>query len=1312
MIERKATGAAPTTLPFLDTLDGKGFEEYCTALLNSNPCLRDEGGGTPVEQKVVSAICQLGGRSQYGVDIRAKTNQGEEWVFQCKRVQSFGETQAEEVIRDAEAGFPKADHYVLVVTCGLEAKTLKVFDRPKWVRPWDAARLTTETQKLRPIENGINLVQRFFGPDWVKRLFVWGDQPLLKWDKLPSNDLVYHQSQFIGPSDTLEQLLAFARDGAGRALILTAPGGQGKSRLLLELAKCVEGKPESPIRVRFFNLGRSGFLEDQADFLSREKNLLLIVDDAHRLGTTLEDVARIAAQNKSVRLLVATRPHALEAVTSQVFKGYEERLVDQPLRLRALSAEDMVKLAEEVLGSQHSLEAPRLAGLADRCPLLVVIGGLLIKSGSFAGAMTDHQTFRERVFKGFKEDFLSRQPENARERVGRLIQILSFISPASEGEGLYKMAADIIGCSPVQVAEDLDSLKVAGLALKNREGIRLYPDLFADAVLLDACLNRSFLSKTILNKIPLSEFPAVVRNVAQADWEVRSKGGVPHSIFDPIWEDFVRRFREGDWPESLEQSIQRLSENRPAPAKSDRIAMLTEWATFAVYLPERTLELARLALEATPTPAATERETETQRAAHCAVCALLAPLVSWQPQYVGQALDLLWSLDFGAEAPGSSAVGNPITAIAEAASFGIHKPLNAAMPVVEWLDQKLIQPEAIERIRQTPWVLSALLKPLFERIIEHQWATGRTLHVQPIRVPVAETRPLRQRALAIAERFLLSNEKALAAAALPVVKEALSPIYGRFGLKPSQADYEAWRSDRMEALGLLERALKAHEASTVFLLQLRRTLRDRLNFKADDKTIKAKCKELLGSLPNSFELDMARALTSASHDFLSHDENQDAFYRKVAQEAITRFPDARQLCDLLRRELRELAEITSFFQAEAFLATVAALSSAWCISLLKELLTTEDASLDQFLWLVFRQAVASAPDDYRNALEYLSERGRAEQACALISFLGWKHTHGGGLEQFERETILRLATRPEDAVVWRLASTCGFHFRQEPAWALTVLSQLKPTGEPPVAALMEALDHLSVVRPDAAALELVARCFANIGERLLTDSFGAPHHVKNLARKFPKQLYVHLRNLLDQPSSEDLAGRPSSRAIESISLGRITDPDYLLSEVGEQWKKALVGGADAGVRLALVRMLVWSDPASAGERLRQLIEACRNSDELQGAAKLAAPQGTAFIFEYPNLVRILLMRGQALQVAAAVGETLYLSACGGGRSFTEGQLDPEYRYIAERGQDLANRYKDDPVLGAFYRGIVEFERVGLKRYQQMFRAEDEGSAWG
>src|ERR1039458_9723811 len=546
------TGFSASDLPFYTELDDQSFEQFCTGLLDLHPTILCLRGGRAVSRCMIKADRLLSGIEQAGADIRAVADQGEVWFLQCKHVKEFGPDDVSKAIELAEKGLPQADQFVLVTTCGLSLEARKrIDDLPKWLW-WNTSHLTTLVSNLGAREGGINLVNRFFGPETARKIFPCSDQPLLSWQEFfPEDSSIepkqfHHHTPFVSHDDALSRLESFADSGAGRALIVTAAGGQGKSRLLLELARHLEQKPDAP-RVRFLNLSRRGLTGEQSDFLAREEQkLLLIVDDAHRLDAAMEDVARATANAKSVRLLVATRPQALEALQSQLYKcGYAEKL-EEPLRLRRWKPEDIHKLAEEVLDRKNHPQAARLAGLADRCPLLVVLGGGLINSGAWPETMKGQEAFRERVFKSFKEDFLNRQPEARRERLNRVMSFLSFVSPTPKTDALFNNAAEILGCKPLEVGEDVETLQAAGLVVENREGIRLYPDLFADAVLLDTCVDLkgqpSLLHRTILSRLRIADFPSLMRNLAQADWETRPKRGETSSLFEPIWPEIARRF--------------------------------------------------------------------------------------------------------------------------------------------------------------------------------------------------------------------------------------------------------------------------------------------------------------------------------------------------------------------------------------------------------------------------------------------------------------------------------------------------------------------------------------------------------------------------------------------------------------------------------------------------------------------------------------------------------------------------------------------------------------------------------------------------
>jgi hypothetical protein len=1331
------TGSVSTNLPFWEELDDKHFEEFCTAFLNLNPVIHCHRGGKVVGVKILSALRQLTGQPQFGADILAKAEKGEQWLFQCKRVQGLGPAQLDEAARLAEVGSPMMDQYVLVVTCGLRTDAQRgVVGRPKWLI-WDASRLTTETQRLG-VRDGMSLVRRFFGKDRAKQLFPSSDQPLQTWGDFFERDLsadrvyFHHRVEYVPIRGVLEELENFARTGAGKALVLSAAGGQGKSRLLLELARRLEGPPK-PVAVRFLNPGRSGLTEEQTDLLGREEqDLLLIVDDAHRLDAALGDVARAATRAKRVRLLVATRPHALEAVSNLLYRnGYEERM-EKPVRMRAWGLEDIHRLAQHVLRPDKRWQAAHLMGLADKCPLLVVIGGGLINAGALPGVIADHETFRQRVFTGFKKDILERQPAANRERMDRLIRFLSLVSPAPGKELLSNKLAEIIGCTPTDVAEDLEALKVAGLVVENREGARLYPDLFADAVLLDASLDSSreasFFIQTALAKLSFTDFPALMRNVAQADWEARSRRGAQGSLFAPIWREFVRRFEQSDWRapnENLSRFVQSTFNENPAPKPQDRDDLLNAWAAFAIYLPERTLEVAQMAVSSVEAPSGPPTPKSVDKPAirpdlSILLTPLLLPIATWHPTHADEALDMLWSLDADQPVANRLPTSNPISAIADAGRFAAHKPLSSSESVIRWLEGKLQDPRAVERLREQPWLLSALLKPFFARLVESSWTTERAVTFSISPVAVEATRRIRKRALALAERFLCSADEVLASAAVPVLGEAIRKMHGRFRFEPTPKDHALWQADRLEALSVLQRAIAAQSKSPLLLFQIRRLLLGCAEYDPDAAVVE-RCKQLLAEVPDSFDLRVARALGSWAHDEIKVQPGPnslpeakeakrrwDAFCREVAREASNRHPDARAFCAFLARWVKALAASGFPAQAHVVIEPVAALSETWSGALLDELVNSSDATLDGFLWAALLRAKSDAPEHYLKALEGLFARGRPSQVCSLVRFLGAQGMQGSGLDHVERDALRALVRRTDEDVVCEIATALGLQFSKEPAWALELLCGLKPQGKRGLVAILEALARLA--QEHAAELDggLMAKCLRNLGD-YPAEHIDDDHDLQVLAEKFPKQLYECLRGILDEAHGGSPALAVAQIFSGRIPFARIEDHSYVAREVQTQWAKALAGGPGVGERLFLAHSLIGSMPEAAPSLLARFIKESATTEELKLATRLAAPQGSDFVFRFPDLVRELLTRSQVLGVGKEVQQALWLAACGGPGGYTNGHLDPESRYICERAEDLANRYAGDPALASFYRGISQSERIDQKELQRRWEEDEEES---
>jgi len=1330
------TGFAPTALPFYEQLDPGGFEQFCTELLNLHPVLLCSRGKRVAQRRIIGAQRLLSGKPQKGGDVRADADHGEVWIFQCKRVQSFGPEQVSIAMKEAEEKAPHADQYVLVTSCGLSVDAQgRIHDSPKW-QWWNASRLTTEVVKLRPREDAINLVHRFFGPEAVKSFFWCSDQPLLAWDEYFARDLAseprhfHHHIPFLQRGDTLERLRRFARDGAGHALILSGTGGQGKSRLLLELARQCSGQPQYP-RVRFLNVGRQGLNSDQVRVLmNEEKELLLIVEDAHRLGTALEGVARATSEAKSTRLLIATRPGALEALTSQLYRnGYAEKLED-PIQLPRWCSEDILQLAKRVLHAQHQSQAPRLEELADRCPLLVVLGASQVNSGAWPELLTDSEGFRERVFRSFKEDFLNLHPDAKRERLDRVIRLLSFLSPTPKSASLWASMADVLDCSALDVAEDVESLQAAGLVVENREGVRLYPDLFADAVLLDAVLDRShqasFLYRTILAKFQLIDFPSAIRNLAQADWECRTRKGVANSLFDPVWEQFLERFQESAWEEDVRSHEAWWEPEGMKKRSGSRLDLLDHWAGFAAYLPERTLELVRhvwreLQTSEIPSRGDTQELGRTRAAVTSALLPLLRSIVMWHSVHSRDALDILWSMEVEEPRGHWEGSSNAIGVIAVAAGYGWDKPPATSRAALDWLEHTLALPESIDRLRRQPWILSALLKPVFGRDVEQSLTVGRKIHIATRPISVETTRPLRQQALRMVAAFLRSPERVLSQATVPVLAEALHPPTPRFASTPTSADIQEWRPDRLDAANLIETAVKEQANAPLLLLQLRDLLRDRTHYDPDE-FVRRECERIRSLIPDTFELQVLRALSSGAHDefhvtrgddmdvqMKSAEEKWASFCQEVAIEAASKFENAPAMCRFLQRQVLDLESARLSTRAGQLLEPVARISPQWCAALLEELLNAQETILDGHMWTVFREAASHAPDSYCRALDQTVTQGRSVQLCTLVSFLGWKHLHGGGLTEFEQHALIRATQRREGSVVHSIALVCGIHFAGEPSWAMDVLSRLHPGEEQAGTEVLAALARLIAKHGPALDREIVAVVLAHMGTFAFSSHSSDQRQLDQVANTFPKEVYQLLRRVYEHAEAH-----PEERRrwvlVHPQSLGALEDDAFVNREMEDLWTAAMRAEPQTfsrNFRVSLMRSLLWADPSTAPDRIRVWLERCRNGEELKLATQLVAITGSRFVFNHPDLVAALLSRSRELEVESDIKKRLWLSACGGGRSFTGRELNPEYRYILEQAEDLSHRYAHDPLLKEFYESIARSERQNLADLRRHFAHDDE-----
>lgn len=1310
----KPTGFSPHDLPLFETLDDHGFESFCRALLDLRPTLAFVRNGRLVERTVIACHQLLGGQDQRGADLRATLDGGLEWFFQCKRVKSFTPAQVIDAVQQLESGFPNADGYCLVTSCGLGNAAIDALcRRPDW-QWWDASRLTTLVQNLSPPEAAITLVHRFFGNDQAKRILPWPDLPYLDWeaqfteDLEDSSRLFHHQTPFIDRGGCLDRLRTFAQANEGSALVMSAAGGQGKSRLLLEFARSLEPNPPDPQgpRVRFLNLRRTGLSESQRNALLQEKNLLLVVEDGHRLDHEVGDLAALTSANRALRLLVATRPQSAPAVRRRLAEnGYSERI--EELALPDWQTQDLQDLAQKALKTSGLAPAARLARLADGCPLLVVLGASLVRTGRLAESLPDEPAFRDRVVSGFLEGFLDSHPEPTRTLLRRIIEILCLVTPAPLDEHLVARIADLTNSRSLDVHDDLDRLRAARLVVKNPEGIRVYPDLLADAVVQRTGAHNgrkpSPLLEQVLERFPAEQFPSTLRNLAQADWSARQGSETTHPLFDPLWTKFRARYEAADPP--------------------GRERLMDQWSNFGVFLPASSLQLARVAIQ---------RASLEGNSPPRALLDTLTSIVLSHPDRAPAALDLLWDLEARFPTTPLCADRAPMACIAQAGSFAVEKSLQTSISVIEWLRPHLTSPEGHDRIRACPGLVSDLLGPLFARVIDYRtWVGGHDLCLSKRAIKLNVTRPVRQQALQLAKELAMSSDPVLAIAAIPVLAASIV-CHGLPGEQIHRSKLQrAWRNERLDALNAIEEVIRHHHGSHRILLALRKRLIRATQYESDS-VFAAACTDARRRIPESIELNLARAMTSGFDDELDGPADPKEpdpfgwiearwadFCRSVATDLWSRWPNPDGLMGRIEEEARELRGLRMNVEGSELAWALASVSAARCAAVLGWLVDRADGPLDPWLPVVLRAACTSAPQHYERALAQLPSHPAATKVTGLVDHLSTQFERSGQLSPIQTSALLACATRHEPPLPGRIAWWIQTRFHREPVLALQLLSRLEPQDADSLGSYVHALAVLAKAHPEILEPQALDACLTKLDLAVLAKIWpGADREFMDsltaLAARFPIPTYRHFQRLSDLIP----VGHPSHERAHLASLippfPRIETADFVDTELATQWAAAWAHPESTELPLALIRAIIVGDPATQPSRMRTLIDWSPDGRQLEWVARLAAGLSKHFVFDHPEFIRALLEKSSGTVSAPAVHEVLWQSGFRhGSRAWTDNELNPEYRYILDRSQLLANRYQSDPILGPFYRSLAEAEsrhRDIVNRAPQPWAFNDGASA--
>ncbi len=589
---------------------------------------------------------------------------------------------------------------------------------------------------------------------------------------LQSDLLFSHTEPLVGQATTLAALQAFVAS-IKRVLILHAPWGRGKSRLLLEFA----GRCATPVR---FVRGDT-ILTRQALEISGVDPMVLVIED---LGHHEQDEVRPLLEflrrcSADVKLVVAARSTVHEEFQALI------RSVGIPMdaveirELPALTDSEQRLLVAQVLGGESEL-AHQVASETRGSALAGLLAARLIRRGHATfQELSENPNFVAEVIGRFQDALLDlpRLDASTQERLKKLLHVVALCAPLRPANSAQREAlASFLRQEPEDVSSDLATLEDLGLLMRRGGLVTIPVQAIRDAEALRACLTsrgeRTGLAERALQDLTGEFRGNLLRNLARVEWS--SNDGTP-SFLEGVWAD-----------------VASVYDGLPA---SGRMSLLRDLEGVAPYQPEDAIRFVR---HAYPTGLGPPEVDETRLAfgplpieyLYDRMAVLLVPAL-YRPECVREACDLLWQMAKDDERLPRHYRESAERALIEMGTLDAHRPLGCYETFLDWLEAGLLD-KTVPGLR-----LIGYVTPLLAKELERGYSDADGMHFWAEGVPIDKLLPLHDRALHLLGQLARDADLRIAAAAVGSIGKALRPPSGAFRRKIKPVELAAWEPSEL-----------------------------------------------------------------------------------------------------------------------------------------------------------------------------------------------------------------------------------------------------------------------------------------------------------------------------------------------------------------------------------------------------------------------------------------------------------------------------------------------------------------------------------
>ncbi|NRD57695.1 hypothetical protein [Corallococcus exiguus] len=813
----------PELLPLKD-LDWDDFEAFCCELLNLS-----QSGFTFVN-------FGKRGDAQQGIDLLGKDEDGTCWVAQCKRVSEFTANHAKEALK---ATVFTANRYLLLISDEARANVRNVIlAAPDW-ELWDVRDISRRVREL-PFYKSNRLIEQYFGTKW-REDFLGSQGPSALFSpkeyfarQLDSNRLFHHAWDCVGREDLLDRLDSLL-DQSHDSGVIWGRGGIGKTKLLYEWSRRVA---ERDANMPLFFIDPQRPLKEAAFQELPPGPCVLVLDDAH-LGGSVDSLLSMLRKHPGVRVLLSCRPESRPALRSCLSRANFDRWKTLELEVPPLSRADSLSLAQQGLGEQWRHLAEKLTSVSADSPLTMVLGARLVsKHGADPRLLSNHEEFKHQLIERFEEILHGTvSPGIAPSLCSRLVQMLSAFAPFNvEDEFARVKACDFLGADDALLLQSLTALTEVGVLLRTGPYLRIAPDLLAEHILEQACVNdgaSTGYAEEAFNRFRGIGVGPLVRNLAALGWRLRQVGKEPPGFLDGIWGQLRTLLRAG--------------------TRADQLFALRIVGAAADLDPERALDCAELVLHRLHSEGIDHSQENVSAALRLAFSTLWVIQESYEP-LARHCLDRLWEAGRDDPRPfdGAAQFDHGIGMLCWIARCWPETSVDRYRRILDAIDDWLDSPDALDHAHSPLPILGALLGKTSNIYRERE----EGLEFSSFIVDAEQMHPIRKRALDLIQRCARSGRPKVVHDASFCLRRALRNPKPFIEVAPTSL--HPWVPEQLEIIERLESLATELEEPFyryLFIQALCPAAHEQM-----DSRVLARAISFVSSVPANFEFRIVHAL--------------------------------------------------------------------------------------------------------------------------------------------------------------------------------------------------------------------------------------------------------------------------------------------------------------------------------------------------------------------------------------------------------------------------------------------------------------------